>query len=57
MLPQHKIGIPATGKQVTVAAWTIDQVVDGKISTSRMLMDVLGLLQRLGAIPAPDQAA
>ncbi len=51
------LGVPPTGKQVTVAAWTIDQVVDGKIAASRLIMDVLGLLQQLGAIPNPNQAA
>jgi steroid delta-isomerase-like uncharacterized protein len=51
------LGIPPTGKDVTVAAWTMDRVVDGKIAESRLIMDVLGLLQQLGAIPRPDQAA
>jgi steroid delta-isomerase-like uncharacterized protein len=49
------LGIPATGKPVTVAAWTIDQVADGKIAASRIIMDVMGLLQQLGAIPTPEQ--
>jgi predicted ester cyclase len=51
------LGIPPTGKQVTVAAWEIDQVVDGKIAACRLIMDMLGLLQQLGAIPSPDQVA
>jgi steroid delta-isomerase-like uncharacterized protein len=47
------LGIPATGRQVTVAAWTIDRVVDGKIAHSRLVMDALGLMQQLGVIPEP----
>jgi steroid delta-isomerase-like uncharacterized protein len=47
------LGIPATGRQATVAAWTIDQVTDGKIAHSRIVMDALGLMQQLGVIPDP----
>ena len=51
------LGIPPTGKDVTVAAWTIDRIRDGKIAESRLIMDVMGLLQQLGAIPSPDRRA
>lgn len=47
------LGIPATGKKVTVAAWTIDRFEGGKIAESRIIMDVLGMMQQLGIIPAP----
>ena len=47
------LGIPATGKTITVAAWTIDRFEDGKIAESRIIMDTLGMMQQLGAIPAP----
>jgi steroid delta-isomerase-like uncharacterized protein len=47
------LGIPATNKEVTVAAWTIDRFVDGKIAESRIIMDGLGLMQQLGVVPGP----
>ena len=46
------LGIPATGKSVTVAAWTIDRFADGKIAESRIIMNTLGMMQQLGVIPA-----
>jgi hypothetical protein len=48
-VPQHA----PTGKNVTVAAWTIDRFADGKVAESRIIMDTLGLMQQLGVIPAP----
>lgn len=47
------LGIPATGRRVTVEAWTIDRYRDGQMTESRILMDVAGLLGQLGLIPAP----
>jgi steroid delta-isomerase-like uncharacterized protein len=46
------LGIPATGREVSVSAWTIDRITDGRIAHSRLIMDALGLMQQLGAIPA-----
>src|SRR5579862_542406 len=48
------IGIPATGKGVTVRGVVIDRLANGRMADSRILMDTLGLLQQLGAAPAPD---
>jgi predicted ester cyclase len=51
------VGIPATGKQV---AWTethIGRCAGGKLAEHWANMDQLGLLQQLGAIPMPVQAA
>ena len=47
------LGIPATGRSVTVEAWTLDRYQDGQLTESRIIMDVVGLLTQLGAIPAP----
>ena len=47
------LGVPPTGKNVTVAAWTIDRFTDGKISESRLIMDALGLMMQLGVVPPP----
>ena len=47
------LGIPATGRSVTVEAWTLDRYQHGQLTESRIIMDVVGLLTQLGAIPAP----
>lgn len=46
-------GLNATGKQVNVTAIAIFRVVNGKIAEEWLSSDRLGLLQQLGAIPAP----
>jgi steroid delta-isomerase-like uncharacterized protein len=45
------LGVPATGRKVTVWGVVIDVVRDGKFAESRIIMDTLGLMQQLGAIP------
>ena len=50
------MGIPATGRTVTVSAWTVDRYRDSIFVESRMLMDVAGLLTQLGVLPAPASA-
>jgi steroid delta-isomerase-like uncharacterized protein len=47
------LGIPATGRSVKVEAWNLDRFQDGQLTESRIIMDVMGLLTQLGAIPAP----
>jgi steroid delta-isomerase-like uncharacterized protein len=47
------MGIPATGRSVTVEAWTLDRYLDGQLTESRIIMDVAGMLIQLGVIPAP----
>ena len=47
------MGIPATGRSVTVEAWTMDRYQDGLFAESRIIMDVVGLLPQLGVLPAP----
>lgn len=42
------LGIPATGRNVSVKGVVIDRVVDGLMTDSRILMDTLGLMQQLG---------
>ncbi len=49
-------GIPPTGKQVTGTAIGVFRLADGKIAEEWIERDVLGLLQQLGAVPAPEQA-
>jgi steroid delta-isomerase-like uncharacterized protein len=46
------LGVPATGRNVSVKGVVIDQLADGKMSKSRILMDSLGMMQQLGVVPA-----
>jgi steroid delta-isomerase-like uncharacterized protein len=46
------MGIPATGCRIAVKGVVIDRVVGGKWKDSRILLDNLGLLQQLDALPA-----
>src|SRR5580704_11775961 len=45
------LGVPATGRNVSVKGVVIDQLADGKMSKSRILMDSLGMMQQLGVMP------
>jgi predicted ester cyclase len=51
------LGIPPTGRQVRVSAIHICRLADGKIVERWTNSDELGMLQQLGAIPAPEQVA
>jgi len=50
------MSIPPTGKQVTVTAIEIIRIAGSKFVEHWMELDALGLLQQLGAVPAPGQA-
>jgi steroid delta-isomerase-like uncharacterized protein len=50
------MGIPATGRSVSVEAWTLDRYTGGQLTESRIIMDVVGLLTQLGVLPAPAAA-
>lgn len=45
------LGVPATGRPVSVWGIVIDQFVDEKIKSTRIIMDALGLMAQLGAFP------
>jgi steroid delta-isomerase-like uncharacterized protein len=49
-------GMPPTNKQIRLTAIDIDRFADGKVVECWTNMDELGLLQQLGAIPAPEPA-
>ena len=49
-------GVPATGKTVTISGIDIWRVRDGKIVENQQVVDNLGLLQQLGAVPQPELA-
>ena len=45
------MGMPATGRSVAVKGVVIDRIVGGMMTDSRILMDTMGMVQQLGAIP------
>jgi steroid delta-isomerase-like uncharacterized protein len=47
------LGIPATGRPVRVWGIVIDRLEDGRIKDTRIIMDTLGLMTQLGALPTP----
>ena len=49
-------GVPANGKKVDVQWISTYRLADGKAAEHRAVMDVLGLMQQLGVIPAPGPA-
>jgi predicted ester cyclase len=49
-------GIPATGKQVKVSYIDLWRIENGKAIENWVQMDMLGLMQQLGVIPAPEAA-
>lgn len=51
------MGIPANGRTVSTEWISIYRLADGKVVEHRAVMDILGMLQQLGAIPTPGQGA
>lgn len=49
------MGIPATGKVITLTGITIDRIAGGQIVERWNQMDALGMLQQLGVVPPPGQ--
>jgi predicted ester cyclase len=47
------MGISPTGKDITVSGQTISRLAGGKIVEEYTNWDTLGMLQQIGAIPAP----
>jgi steroid delta-isomerase-like uncharacterized protein len=47
------MGIPASGKRVSIEGIRIDRIGNGKIAESWMQMDSLSLLEQIGALPRP----
>ena len=50
------MGIAPTGKEVTVSGITISRLANGKIAEDWELMDALGMMVQLGAVPQPVTA-
>lgn len=49
-------GIPPTGKSVTVNGINIMRMENGKIAEIWGALDVMGLMQQIGAVPMPEPA-
>jgi steroid delta-isomerase-like uncharacterized protein len=45
------LGVPPTGRHVSVWGMVIDQFEGEKIKSTRIIMDALGLMMQLGAFP------
>ena len=54
--PGELMGIAPTGKEVTVSGITISRLANGKIAEDWELMDALGMMIQLGAVPQPATA-
>jgi steroid delta-isomerase-like uncharacterized protein len=48
-------GIPPTGKEVAFSSMEFNRVVGGKVEEHWVELDLLGLMQQLGAIPEPGR--
>lgn len=50
------MGIPPTGKKLSMPVCNVIEVKDGKILAEREYMDMMHLMQQVGAVPAPATA-
>jgi len=48
------LGIPPTGRKVSVKGVVIDRLEAGRMADSRILMDTMSMMQQLGVIPVPS---
>jgi steroid delta-isomerase-like uncharacterized protein len=47
------LGLPPTGKHMTVSMTEIFRISEGRIAEQWCTVDMLGMMQQLGALPAP----
>lgn len=50
------LGVPPTGKYVSLHGIVIDRLEDGKLAETWNEADMLGMLQQLGVVPTPTAA-
>jgi steroid delta-isomerase-like uncharacterized protein len=50
------MGIPPTGRSVSVAAVHLFRIEGGRIAEQWCVWDTLGMMQQLGVVPPPEQA-
>ncbi len=51
------MGIAPTGKQVTITVICISRLVKNNVVEDWELVDLFGMMQQLGVVPSPTQAA
>jgi steroid delta-isomerase-like uncharacterized protein len=49
------LGVPPSGNRVEVSGITISRIEGGKVTEEWNNYDALGMMQQIGAIPAPEQ--
>jgi predicted ester cyclase len=49
------MGIPPTGKRITMSGMDVSRFVGEQLAEMRVVMDQLGILQQLRVIPSPGQ--
>jgi len=47
------LGVPPTGRHVSVWGVVIDQFVDSRVKQTRIIMDTLGMMAQMGVISPP----
>jgi steroid delta-isomerase-like uncharacterized protein len=50
------MGIPSTGREISIGAVNLHRVIDNQIAEQWVNADSLGMLQQLGAVPGPALA-
>ena len=50
------MGMPPTGREVAIAGISTFRIVDGKTEEANCIIDQMGMMQQLGAIPTPEHA-
>jgi steroid delta-isomerase-like uncharacterized protein len=50
-------GVPPTGRRISIESITVERVSGGKIREHWRVTDTLEMMQQLGAIPGPENAA
>ena len=50
------MGIPPTGKSISINVIDIVRIADGQVVEHWGIMDQMAMMQQLGVIPAPTQA-
>ncbi len=47
------LGVPASGKTITIWLLVISRMADGKVAEEWQMIDALTLMQQIGAVPIP----
>jgi steroid delta-isomerase-like uncharacterized protein len=50
-------GIPPTSKKVSFGEMNFFTIIDGKVAEEWVIVDMMGLMQQIGAIPAPHASS